>query len=71
MWRVLCCYRGWTRCEVVGSLLVQFGEGQAGQENLQDILEERFLFLNLSSGDVAHAVLEADASVGEINTGLI
>ena len=49
------------------------GEGHAGQVDKEDdvILEERYPFLNLSSGDVPHKVLEADASVGEDNTGLL
>ena len=51
----------------------QRGDGHAGQVDKEDdvILEERYPFLNLSSGDVAHTVLEADASVGEVNTGLL
>ena len=53
-----------------GSLLGQCGEGHIDKED-DVILEERYPFLNLSSGDVAHAVLEADASVGEVNTGLL
>ena len=54
-----------------GSLLGQCGEGHIEGEDEDVILEERYPFLNLSSGDVAHAVLEADASVGVVNTGLL
>ena len=43
---------------LAGCSLGQCGEGHVGQEK-EDILEERFPFLNLRSGDVAHDVLGA------------